>query len=52
MNEKDERKKLDSAFYMKIDSELKKQFNIKCLENGDKMAEVLKEHIKEYIRNN
>lgn len=33
-----------------IDSELKKQFNIKCIENGTDMSKVLKSFIKEYIR--
>lgn len=33
-----------------IDSDLKKQFNIKCIENGTDMSKVLKSFIKEYVR--
>lgn len=33
-----------------IDSELKMQFNIKCIKNGTDMSKVLKSFIKEYIR--
>ena len=41
----------DDGFYMKINSELKKQFNIKCIENKTTMSNVLKEYMKEYIEN-
>ena len=47
--EKDAKKYQCNGFYMKIDDELKKKFNIKCLENGRTMAEVIKESMENYI---
>lgn len=32
-----------------IDPELKKEFNIKCIENHTNMSKVLKSFIKEYV---
>ena len=32
-----------------IESELKREFNIKCIENGTNMSKVLKSFIKEYV---
>lgn len=43
-------KKEDNTFDMKINSELKKEFNIKCIRNGTSMSKVLKDYIKEYIK--
>ena len=39
----------DDGFYMKINSEFKKQFYIKCIENKTTMSNVLKEYMKEYV---
>lgn len=39
----------DDAFYMKINSELKRDFNIKCLQNNTSMSVVIKDFMKEYI---
>lgn len=47
MNEK---KKNDSGFYIKIDKELKRKFSIKCLENKCNMSEVIKNYMKQYIK--
>ena len=49
MNKKN--KKQDNTFNMLISSDLKRQFNIKCIENNTRMSKVLKEYIEEYIRN-
>lgn len=49
-NEKDKEKQ-DDTFNMTINSELKKKFNIKCIENNTMMARVLKEFIKNYVEN-
>lgn len=46
----DKYKKEDNAFDMKINSDLKKEFNIKCIQNGTSMSKVLKDYIKEYIK--
>lgn len=43
------KKNKGSGFYIRIDEELKRKFNIKCLENGLNMSEVIKEYIKQYI---
>lgn len=40
----------DSTFNMRIDSELKKQFNIKCIENNTQMSKEIKKFIKEYLK--
>lgn len=45
----DEQLKENDTFNMKINSELKQKFNIKCIENGTQMSKVLKKYIKEYI---
>lgn len=37
------------GFYIKVDEELKRQFNIKCLENGTNMSTVVKDYMTEYI---
>ena len=37
------------GFYIKIDEELKKKFNIKCLENGTNMPEAVKDYMKKYV---
>jgi hypothetical protein len=42
-NEKNE------GFYMKINSDLKKEFNVKCIDSDLTMSEVITELIKEYI---
>lgn len=39
----------DSTFSMMINSELKKKFNIKCIEQNTTMAKVLKDFIESYI---
>ena len=41
----------NDTFNMTINSELKKQFNIKCIENNTMMARVLKDFIKKYVEN-
>lgn len=46
MNEKNYN---EIGFYIKIDEELKRKFNIKCLENGTNMSEVVKDYMKKYI---
>ena len=42
----------NGGFYMKIDPELKKQFNIKCLENNTTMSTEVKRFMTEYLKNN
>ena len=42
----------DDGFYMKINSELKKQFNIRCLENNTTMSTEVKRFMEEYIKTN
>ena len=44
------KKKNDSGFYIKIDKELKRKFSIKCLENKCNMSEVIKNYMKQYIK--
>lgn len=39
-----------TTFNMKISAKLKKEFNIKCIENNTSMAKILKEYIKQYIK--
>lgn len=39
-----------TTFNMKISSKLKKNFNIKCIKNNTSMAKILKDFIKEYIK--
>lgn len=51
MSEKNKESYTGNGFYMKIDEELKRQFNIKCLENGTNMSEVVKNYMKKYIAN-
>lgn len=46
MNQKEKNK---SGFYIRMDEELKRKFNIKCLENGVRMSDVIKSCIKQYI---
>lgn len=41
----------EQGFYIKIDKQLKRDFNIKCLENGVSMTEALRNIIKEYVNN-
>lgn len=48
MNEKEIN---EIGFYIKVDEELKRQFNIRCLENGTNMSEVVKDYMKKYISN-
>lgn len=49
--EKTEGKKSIDSIIFKIDKELKKEFNIKCIENNTNMSEVMVEHIREYVKN-
>lgn len=51
MSEKNKETYTGYGFYMKIDEELKRKFNIKCLENGTNMSEVVKEYMRQYIEN-
>lgn len=37
------------GFYLKIDADLKREFNIKCLENKVNMSDAIKEYMKKYI---
>lgn len=46
-----EKKMQDDTFNMVINSELKKQFNIKCIENNTMMSKVLKDYIEIYVNN-
>lgn len=39
------------GFYLKINDEIKKQFNIKCLENNSTMTREIQEFMKQYIEN-
>lgn len=48
MNEK---KPNEIGLYIKIDKDLKRDFNIKCLEKGSNMSEVIKDYMKEFINN-
>ena len=47
--QKAEGKKSIDAIYMNIDKDLKKEFNIKCIENNTNMSEAIVDFIKEYI---
>lgn len=40
----------DSTFHMKINSELKKEFNIVCVKNDVSMSEVVKDFMENYIK--
>lgn len=40
----------DDRINIKINSKLKKEFNIKCIKNDTTMSKVLKEFIREYIK--
>lgn len=40
------------GFYIKINPELKKQFNIKCLENDTNMSVEVKKFMEKYIEEN
>ena len=40
------------GFYMKINPELKRDFNMKCLENYTTMSTEVKKFMEEYIKNN
>lgn len=44
------KEKQDNTFNMQINSVLKKQFNIKCIENNTTMSKVLKNYIEDYIK--
>lgn len=46
MKEKDSNEK---GFYIKIDEDLKKQFNLKCIANGTNMSTVVKNYIEKYV---
>ena len=42
-------KNIQEKINIVIEPELKKQFNIKCIENGTNMSKALKSFIKEYV---
>lgn len=44
------KRNIDSIIF-KIDKDLKKEFNIKCIENNTNMSEVIVEHIRKYVKN-
>ncbi len=44
-----EKKYNGKGFYIKISEDLKRDFNIKCLENGTNMSTVIKEYMEKYI---
>ena len=44
------KKNIDSIIF-KIDKDLKKEFNIKCIENNTNMSAVIVEHIRKYVKN-
>ncbi len=50
MKKTEGRKNIDSIIF-KIDKDLKKEFNIKCIENNTNMSEVIVEHIRKYVKN-
>lgn len=39
----------NTGFYLKINDEIKKQFNIKCLENNSTMTKEIQEFMKQYV---
>lgn len=49
MNKKKGKSTNMSALYMVIDSDLKKEFSIKCIENGTSMTNTLISFVKEYV---
>lgn len=49
-NRNKKKEKQDNTFNMQINSILKKQFNIKCIENNTTMSKVLKDYIENYIK--
>lgn len=46
-----EKENSEIGFYIKIEEDLKRQFNLKCLENGTNMSEVVKDYMKKYVAN-
>lgn len=46
-----EKENNEIGFYIKIEEDLKRQFNLKCLENGTNMSEVVKDYMKKYVAN-
>lgn len=50
MKKAEEKKSIDAIIF-KIDKGLKKEFNIKCIENNTNMSEVIVEHIRKYVKN-
>lgn len=50
IGEKTKKKKQDETFNMVIEADLKKQFNIKCIENGTNMSKELKKFIQDYVK--
>lgn len=50
IKENRKKEKQDNTFNMQINSILKKQFNIKCIENNTTMSKVLKDYIENYIK--
>ena len=48
--EKEGKRNIDSIIF-KIDKDLKKEFNIKCIENNTNMSEVIVKHIRKYVKN-
>lgn len=46
-----EKEFVETGLYIKIDEDLKRQFNMKCLENGTNMSTVIKDYMGKYIDN-
>lgn len=44
-----EKENNETGFYIKIDEELKRQFNVRCIENGTNMSAVVKDYITQYL---
>lgn len=47
---KTEGKKSNDAIYMNIDKNLKKEFNIKCIENNTNMSKAIVDFIRKYVK--
>lgn len=44
-----EKENSEIGFYIKMDEDLKRQFNLKCIENGTNMSTVVKDYIMKYV---
>lgn len=48
-NEKSIKEKKDEQITIPMTPSLKRQFRIKCIENGERMSSVIQNFVKEYV---